>query len=85
MYSLERRSEREGGRPGVFEEVEADFAGLEEGGGQVRQVCVKRMGRMGGEDLEMDVRMTYGSYEFYCWRGEGVGGGDLDVEFPETG
>ncbi len=38
-----------------------------------------------GRDLEMDVWMTYGSYEFYCGRGERVGGGDLDGEVPETG
>ncbi len=47
MYSLERRREREGGRPGVFEEVEADFARLERGGWRVRLegVCWK-----GGEE-----------------------------------
>ena len=29
--------------------------------------------------------MTYGCYELDFWRGERVGGGDLDGEFPETG
>ena len=34
MYSLERRNEGVGGQPGVFEEVETDFAGLD---GKVRE------------------------------------------------
>ena len=33
----------------------------------------------------MDVRMTYRCHELYFWRGERVGKGNLDAEFPETG
>ncbi len=60
---------------------------MEVGGGKI-SVFVGKGGRREGEGrtyLEMDVWMTYGSYEVDFWRGVRVGGGNLDVEFPETG
>lgn len=54
------------------------------GGSDGREEGVGKGGR-GGWDLEMDVGMAYGRYKVDVWRGVWVGGGDLDVEFPEAG